>query len=86
MDELAGNASYVNFQTGIEDAAGDVIALRAGCWGESDEHGIADNTNGQRYRTWFCGEHVAPFEESGTVAGAYLSGQEAASRVIQSFA
>ena len=31
---------------------------------------------------WFCGEHTAPFEECGTVTGAYLSGQAAAEKIL----
>ncbi|KAJ6473594.1 hypothetical protein C8R47DRAFT_987277 [Mycena vitilis] len=65
-DELGGGASYCNFPVGAEAADGDVLALRAGC---------------PERRLWFCGEHAAPFEECGTVAGAYLSGQAAAERL-----
>jgi len=67
-DELNGNASYCNFQVGIEEADKDVLAIREGCPGR---------------RLWFCGEHAAPFEECGTVAGAYLSGQASAEKIIE---
>ncbi len=66
-DELSGNASYCNFQVGIEAADKDVLALRGGC---------------PDRRLWFCGEHAAPFDECGTVAGAYLSGQAAAEKIL----
>ncbi|CAK7227480.1 hypothetical protein SEUCBS140593_006590 [Sporothrix eucalyptigena] len=66
-DELNGNASYCNFQVGIEAADQDVLAIRSG---------VPDR------RLWFCGEHAAPFEECGTVAGAYLSGQSAAENIL----
>lgn len=66
-DDLSGNGSYCNFQAGIEDADKDVLALRQGC---------------PERRLWFCGEHAAPFEECGTVAGAYLSGESAAMKVL----
>lgn len=66
-DELNGNASYCNFQVGIEAADQDVLAIR---------NGVPER------RLWFCGEHAAPFEECGTVAGAYLSGQAAAERIL----
>ncbi|KAI1345385.1 FAD/NAD(P)-binding domain-containing protein [Xylaria sp. FL0043] len=66
-DDLCGNGSYCNFQVGIEDADKDVLALRGGC---------------AERRLWFCGEHAAPFEECGTVAGAYLSGESAAMKII----
>jgi len=59
-DELNGYASYCNFQVGVEEADRDVLAIREGC---------------PDRRLWFCGEHAAPFEECGTVAGAYLSGE-----------
>lgn len=74
-DELAGHASYVNFQVGVANAAGDVEALRAGCAGAGPDGP----------RVWFCGEHVAPFEECGTATGAYMSGEEAARRVMSAF-
>lgn len=66
-DDFCGNGSYCNFQVGIEDADKDVLALRHGC---------------PERRLWFCGEHAAPFEECGTVAGAYLSGESAAQRIV----
>jgi hypothetical protein len=67
-DDLCGNGSYCNFQVGIEEADKDVLAFRDGC----PERGL-----------WFCGEHAAPFEECGTVAGAYLSGEHAAGNVVR---
>ncbi len=67
-DELSGNASYCNFQVGIEDADQDVLALREGC---------------MERRLWFCGEHAAPFEECGTVTGALLSGQAVAEKIVE---
>ncbi|KAJ8108149.1 hypothetical protein ONZ43_g6513 [Nemania bipapillata] len=67
-DDLCGNGSYCNFQVGIEDADKDVLALRDGC---------------PERRLWFCGEHAAPFEECGTVAGAYLSGESVAKKIIE---
>lgn len=65
-DELGGGASYCNFPVGIEEADEDVLAFRRGC---------------EERRLWFCGEHAAPFEECGTVAGAYLSGENAAENI-----
>jgi hypothetical protein len=65
-DELSGHGSYCNFQVGIEDAAGDVEAIREGC---------------PERRLWFAGEHTAPFEELGTAAGAYLSGEAVGTRI-----
>jgi hypothetical protein len=67
-DELAGFGSSCNFQVGMADADGDVEALRHGC---------------PERMLWFAGEHVAPFDELGTATGAYLSGEGAAKRVIQ---
>lgn len=67
-DDLSGNGSYCNFQVGMESADKDVIAFRDGC---------------PDRRLWFCGEHAAPFEECGTVAGAYLSGESAAKKIIE---
>ncbi|KAJ7168492.1 hypothetical protein C8R46DRAFT_235701 [Mycena filopes] len=65
-DELNGGASYCNFPVGSEAADEDVLAFRTGCAERS---------------LWFCGEHAAPFDECGTVAGAYLSGQHAAENI-----
>ncbi|KAI0129417.1 hypothetical protein BJ170DRAFT_578343, partial [Xylariales sp. AK1849] len=67
-DELNGYGSYCNFQVGIEEADKDVEAIREGC---------------VERRLWFCGEHAAPFEECGTVAGAYLSGESVAKRIAE---
>jgi hypothetical protein len=67
-DELCGGGSYCNFPVGSEAANEDVLAFRSGC---------------AERRLWFCGEHAAPFEECGTVAGAYLSGQAAAERILE---
>jgi hypothetical protein len=66
-DELNGYGSYCNFQVGVEEADKDVLAIREGC---------------PDRRLWFCGEHAAPFEECGTVAGAYLSGQSVGERIV----
>lgn len=67
-DELSGNASYCNFQVGIEEGDRDVERIREGC---------------VERRMWFCGEHCAPFEETGTVTGAFLSGERIAGRVVE---
>lgn len=69
-DNFAGNGSYSNFQVGMEDAARDVDALRAGM---PDRH------------IYFAGEHTAPFDGLGTVAGAYTSGEEVAKRIIENW-
>ena len=68
-DQYAGNGSYSNFQIGMTDAAHDVEAIR---YGMPDHH------------IYFAGEHTAPFDGLGTVAGAYTSGEEVAKRIIQS--
>jgi len=65
-DGLSGFGSYCNFQIGIEEADKDVLAIREGC---------------PDRRLWFCGEHAAPFEECGTVAGAYLSGESIGKKI-----
>lgn len=65
-DELNGYGSYCNFQVGIEEADKDLLAIKDGC---------------QDRKLWFCGEHAAPFEECGTVAGAYLSGEGVGQRI-----
>ncbi|KXX81533.1 Protein FLOWERING LOCUS D [Madurella mycetomatis] len=65
-DELNGYGSYCNFQIGAEAADRNVLAFREGC---------------PDRRLWFCGEHAAPFEECGTVAGAYLSGEAVGKKI-----
>ncbi|KAM0329262.1 hypothetical protein ACHAQA_004566 [Verticillium albo-atrum] len=70
-DDLSGNASYCNFQVGVQNADKDVLSFRQGC---------------PDRRLWFCGEHAAPFDECGTVAGAYLSGEAAGKKIIQAYA
>ncbi|KAE8450409.1 hypothetical protein EG329_006484 [Mollisiaceae sp. DMI_Dod_QoI] len=69
-DELSGFGSYCNFQVGIKDAAGDVEAIRFGV---------------PEQKLWFAGEHTSPFEELGTVAGAYLSGESVALRILDCY-
>ncbi|KAI4255046.1 MAG: hypothetical protein L6R42_006934 [Xanthoria sp. 1 TBL-2021] len=68
-DDLAGNGSYSNFQVGITNAARDVEAIR---YGMPEQH------------IYFAGEHTAPFDGLGTVAGAYTSGERVATRIIES--
>ena len=68
-DEFAGNGSYSNFQVGMTDAARDVEAIR---------HGMPEN------HIYFAGEHTAPFDGLGTVAGAYTSGERVARRIVES--
>jgi monoamine oxidase len=66
-DDFAGNGSYSNFQVGLEQGDQDIITMRAGV----PEEGI-----------WLAGEHTAPFTALGTVAGAYLSGENVAKRIV----
>ncbi|KAL9614235.1 MAG: hypothetical protein Q9167_001256 [Letrouitia subvulpina] len=68
-DQFAGNGSYSNFQAGMMDAAHDVEAIR---------HGMPEQ------HIFFAGEHTAPFDGLGTVAGAYTSGEKVARRIIRS--
>lgn len=67
-DELAGYGSYCNFKIGTKDADADVEAIR---------NGVPER------RLWFAGEHTAPFDELGTAAGAYLSGEDVAERILE---
>ncbi|KAH7411149.1 hypothetical protein BKA64DRAFT_375042 [Cadophora sp. MPI-SDFR-AT-0126] len=69
-DELSGFGSYCNFQVGAKDASGDVKAMRRGV---------------PERRLWFAGEHCAPFDECGTVAGAYLSGEGVGIRMLEKY-
>ena len=71
QDEFSGFGSYSNFQVGIQDAAEDVKTLR---------HGVPEHS------IYFAGEHTAPFDGLGTVAGAYASGEKVAYRIIESLA
>lgn len=68
-DEFAGFGSYCNFQVGMDDAARDVETIR---YAMPDHH------------IYFAGEHTAPFDGLGTVAGAYQSGEAVARRIIAS--
>jgi hypothetical protein len=67
-DEFAGYGSYCNFQVGMNDAARDVEAIR---------HGIPEQ------HIYFAGEHTAPFDGLGTVAGAYNSGEKVGQRIVE---
>ena len=53
----------------MTDAAHDVEAIR---YGMPEQH------------IFFAGEHTAPFDGLGTVAGAYTSGEQVARRIIGS--
>ena len=53
----------------MTDAARDVEAIR---------HGMPEQ------HIYFAGEHTAPFDGLGTVAGAYTSGEQIAKRIIRS--
>ncbi|KAI9813511.1 MAG: hypothetical protein M1832_006309 [Thelocarpon impressellum] len=67
-DPLAGHGSYVNFQVGAADAAGDVASMREGM--------------GVQRKVWLAGEHTSPFEECGTATGAYLAGEGVGRRIL----
>ncbi|MCJ1311573.1 hypothetical protein MMC25_005246 [Agyrium rufum] len=69
-DEFAGYGSYSNFQVGMRDAANNVKALR---------HGMPKS------HIYFAGEHTAPFDGLGTVAGAYTSGEDVAHRIADKY-
>ena len=69
-DELAGHGSYSNFQVGLEHGDRDVERLREGM---------------PERRIWFAGEHTAPFIATGTVTGAYWSGEIVAAKVMEAF-
>jgi hypothetical protein len=67
-DDLAGNGSYSNFQVGLQDGDQNIIAMRTGI----PEEGVR-----------LAGEHTAPFTALGTVAGAYLSGENVAKKIVE---
>jgi hypothetical protein len=69
-DDLAGNGSYSNFPTGLEEGDKDIEVMREGLPGR----GI-----------WFAGEHTAPFVASGTVTGAYWSGEGVGKRIAEAY-
>ena len=69
-DEFSGSGSYCNFQTGMADAANDILYMRF----EMPEHGI-----------WLAGEHATPFDGLGTVAGADESGEAVAQRILEKY-
>lgn len=69
-DEFAGYGSYSNFPVGMEEADKDVEALREGA---PDQ------------RMWLAGEHTAPFDHSGTVSGAWISGDRVAERILNAY-
>jgi hypothetical protein len=69
-DDLAGNGSYSYFPTGLEEGDKDIEVMREGLPGR----GI-----------WFAGEHTAPFVASGTVTGAYWSGEGVGKRIAEAY-
>ncbi|KAF2014943.1 amine oxidase [Aaosphaeria arxii CBS 175.79] len=69
-DELAGNGSYANFQTGLERGDEDVEVMRRGL----PERGL-----------WLAGEHTAPFVALGTVTGAYWAGEGVGKRILKAY-
>ncbi|KAI1270623.1 FAD/NAD(P)-binding domain-containing protein [Xylariaceae sp. FL1019] len=70
QDDLAGNGSYANFQTGLEEGDKDIEAMREGL----PDRGL-----------WLAGEHTAPFIALGTVTGAYWSGESVGKRIAQAY-
>lgn len=70
QDDLAGNGSYSNFQTGLENGDEAIRTMR---------QAVADKG------LWLAGEHTAPFVALGTATGAYWSGQDVANRVIDTY-
>ncbi|KAI0152888.1 FAD/NAD(P)-binding domain-containing protein [Xylariaceae sp. FL1272] len=70
QDDLAGNGSYANFQTGLEEGDKDIEVMREGL----PERGL-----------WLAGEHTAPFIALGTVTGAYWSGESVGKRIAQAY-
>jgi hypothetical protein len=69
-DEFAGYGSYSNFQVGLQEADRDLAVMQEGM----PERGV-----------WFAGEHTAPFIATGTVTGAYWSGESVADRIAKSY-
>ena len=69
-DDLAGNGSYSNFQTGLREGDKDIRIMREGVASE----GI-----------WLAGEHTAPFVALGTVTGAYWSGELVGRRIAEAY-
>ncbi|CRK32654.1 hypothetical protein BN1723_014658 [Verticillium longisporum] len=67
-DDLAGNGSYCNFQTGLARGDDDIRAMREGL----PEGGL-----------WLAGEHTAPFVALGTATGAYWSGENVGRRIAE---
>jgi hypothetical protein len=70
-DEFSGYGSYSNFQVGLKNGGDDIKVMRQGM---GMERGI-----------WLAGEHTAPFVASGTVTGAYWSGENVATRILQAY-
>ena len=69
-DKMAGFGAYSNFQVGLENGDRDIERMREGM---------------PQRKIWFAGEHTAPFIATGTVTGAYWSGENVARRIVQSF-
>lgn len=69
-DDLAGNGSYSNFPTGLEEGDKDIEVMREGLPGRG---------------VWFAGEHTSPFVASGTVTGAYWSGEGVGKRIAEAY-
>lgn len=70
QDDLAGNGSYCNFQTGLENGDAAIETMRKGLPEE---------------RLWFAGEHTAPFVALGTTTGAYWSGESVGKRILEAY-
>lgn len=70
QDDLAGNGSYSNFQTGLEEGDADIETMREGL----PDRGL-----------WLAGEHVAPFVALGTATGAYWAGESAGKRIAKAY-
>ncbi|KAI9830901.1 MAG: hypothetical protein M1826_004331 [Phylliscum demangeonii] len=90
-DELAGCGSYSYFERRGEEveAAGTGTGAGPGA-GPADEQQLDRDLEVMRRglperRTWFAGEHTAPFIASGTVSGAWLAGDAVARRIWEGY-
>ena len=69
-DEYAGNGGYTCFPIGMQNADEDIKALRRGV---PESH------------LYFAGEHTAPFDALGAVAGAYMSGESIGLEIVERY-
>ncbi|KAF1815026.1 FAD/NAD(P)-binding domain-containing protein [Eremomyces bilateralis CBS 781.70] len=84
-DPLSGYGSYTNFPVELFKGEEKLLLLRGELRTEDDPHDGEEDGGAEvmaRRGVWLAGEHTAPIIAVGTVAGAYLAGENVARKLL----